>query len=63
MVVVVLNARLHDAFEVASVDDQEPVEAFAAKGADETLRLVEDMVRRGPASAALVATKAGGSRP
>jgi hypothetical protein len=37
MVVVMLNVCLQDAFEVTSVDDQETVEAFAAKGADETL--------------------------
>jgi hypothetical protein len=37
MVVVVLNVRLQNAFEVASVDDQEPVEALAAKDSDETL--------------------------
>lgn len=32
MAVVVLNVRLHDAFEVASVHDQKSVEAFAAAG-------------------------------
>jgi hypothetical protein len=35
---VVVEARPQDAFEVASVDNQEPIEAVAAKGADEMLR-------------------------
>jgi hypothetical protein len=37
VVVVVVEVGPQDAFEMASVDDQESVEALAAKGADETL--------------------------
>jgi DNA-binding CsgD family transcriptional regulator len=36
--VVVLDVGAHDALEVASVQDQQPVEAFGADSADEALR-------------------------
>jgi hypothetical protein len=39
MVVVLVDVRLQNAFEVASVDDQQSVEALAADGADESLRV------------------------
>ena len=47
MAVGVVDVGLQDVFEVASVDDQETVEAFAAERADETLR---DCVRSRRAS-------------
>jgi hypothetical protein len=35
--VVVIDVDTEDAFELATVDDQDPVEAFASDGADEAL--------------------------
>jgi hypothetical protein len=37
MDVVVVDVDAHDAFEVAAVEDQQPVEAFGADGSDESL--------------------------
>jgi hypothetical protein len=39
--VVVLNVALHDRFEVAAAEDEEPVETLGADGADEPLGVVK----------------------